>query len=98
MKEERVLRAVQVVVDENLARPILVGRPHILEQRIQKFGLRLRAGIDFEMINPEMDPRYRDYWQTYHQMTCRQGITEQYAKLEMRRRHTLDWLDDGSQR
>jgi malate dehydrogenase (oxaloacetate-decarboxylating)(NADP+) len=88
-EEERVLRAVQVVVDEKLAKPILVGRPLILAQRIEKFGLRLRAGIDFEAINPEMDARYRDYWQTYHQMTCRQGITEQYAKLEMRRRHTL---------
>ncbi|MBI3711359.1 MAG: NADP-dependent malic enzyme [Burkholderiales bacterium] len=88
-EEERVLRAVQVVVDENLAKPILVGRPHILAQRIEKFGLRLRPGVDFEMINPEMDPRYRDYWQTYFQLTCRQGVTEQYAKLEMRRRHTL---------
>ncbi|CAN5694275.1 NADP-dependent malic enzyme [soil metagenome] len=88
-EEERVLRAVQVIVDEKLARPILVGRPHILAQRIEKFGLRLTAGVDFEVINPEFDPRYRDYWETYYQMTCRKGITEQYAKLEMRRRHTL---------
>jgi malate dehydrogenase (oxaloacetate-decarboxylating)(NADP+) len=88
-EEERVLRAVQVIVDEKLASPILVGRPHILEQRIEKFGLRLKAGVDFEVINPEFDPRYRDFWQTYHKMTCRKGITEQYAKLEMRRRHTL---------
>jgi malate dehydrogenase (oxaloacetate-decarboxylating)(NADP+) len=88
-EEERVLRAVQVVVDENLAKPILIGRPNILEKRIEKFGLRLRAGVDFEIINPEKDDRYRDYWQTYHEMTCREGITEQYAKLEMRRRHTL---------
>lgn len=88
-EEERVLRAVQVIVDEKLASPILVGRPHILDLRIEKFGLRLKAGVDFEVINPEADPRYRDFWQTYHQMTCRKGITEQYAKLEMRRRHTL---------
>ncbi|WP_295759578.1 NADP-dependent malic enzyme [Undibacterium sp.] len=88
-EEERVLRAVQVIVDEKLACPILVGRPHILEQRIEKFGLRLKAGVDFEVINPEFDPRYRDYWETYHQMTCRKGVTEPYAKLEMRRRHTL---------
>ena len=88
-EEERVLRAVQVIVDEKLASPILVGRPHILEQRIEKFGLRLKAGVDFEVINPEFDTRYRDFWQTYHKMTCRKGITEQYAKLEMRRRHTL---------
>jgi malate dehydrogenase (oxaloacetate-decarboxylating)(NADP+) len=88
-EEERVLRAVQVVVDEKLARPILIGRPAVLAQRIEKFGLRLKPGIDFETINPEYDERYRDYWQTYLAMTRRKGITEQYAKLEMRRRHTL---------
>ncbi|SNT00127.1 malate dehydrogenase (oxaloacetate-decarboxylating)(NADP+) [Noviherbaspirillum humi] len=88
-EEERILRAVQVVVDEKLAKPILVGRPKVLEQRIARFGLRLRPGIDFQVINPEFDERYRDYWQTYLQMTRRKGITEQYAKLEMRRRHTL---------
>jgi malate dehydrogenase (oxaloacetate-decarboxylating)(NADP+) len=83
------LRAVQVIVDEKLAKPILVGRPQILEQRIEKFGLRLKAGVDFEVINPDFDPRYRDYWQTYLAMTRRLGVTEQYAKLEMRRRHSL---------
>ena len=88
-EEERVLRAVQVVVDEHLAKPILVGRPAVLEQRIQKFGLRLKPGIDFEVINPDFDNRYRDYWQTYLAMANRKGVTEQYAKLEMRRRHTL---------
>jgi malate dehydrogenase (oxaloacetate-decarboxylating)(NADP+) len=88
-EEERVLRAVQVVVDEGLARPILVGRPAILAQRIERFGLRLKPGTDFEVINPEYDARYRDYWQTFFAMTARKGISEQYAKLEMRRRHTL---------
>jgi malate dehydrogenase (oxaloacetate-decarboxylating)(NADP+) len=88
-EEEKVLRAVQVVVDETLAKPILVGRPAILEQRIQKFGLRLRPGVDFEVINPEFDERYRDYWETYLSMTIRKGMSQQYAKLEMRRRHTL---------
>jgi malate dehydrogenase (oxaloacetate-decarboxylating)(NADP+) len=88
-EEERVLRAVQVVIDEKLAKPILVGRPAVLAQRIEKFGLRLRPEIDFETINPEYDERYRDYWSTYLSMTLRKGITEQYAKLEMRRRHTL---------
>ena len=88
-EEERVLRAVQVVVDEKLAKPILVGRPAVLAQRIQKFGLRLRPEVDFEVINPEYDERYRQYWQSYLAMTRRKGITEQYAKLEMRRRHTL---------
>lgn len=88
-EEERVLRAVQVVVDEKLAKPILVGRPAVLQQRIENFGLRLRLDVDFEVINPEFDERYRDFWQTYLAMTLRTGVTEQYAKLEMRRRHTL---------
>jgi malate dehydrogenase (oxaloacetate-decarboxylating)(NADP+) len=88
-EEERVLRAVQIVVDENLAKPILIGRPAVLEQRIKKFGLRLKPDVDFLVTNPEYDERYRDYWQTYLKMTNRKGITEQYAKLEMRRRHTL---------
>ncbi|MFJ3313825.1 NADP-dependent malic enzyme [Herbaspirillum huttiense] len=88
-EEERVLRAVQVIVDENLAKPILVGRPEVLEQRIKKFGLRLRPGTDFEVINPNFDNRYRDYWQSFLEMSRRKGVTEQYAKLEMRRRHTL---------
>ena len=88
-EEERVLRAVQVVIDEKLAKPILVGRPAVLAQRIEKFGLRMRPDIDFEVINPEYDERYREFWQEYLAMTRRKGITEQYAKLEMRRRHTL---------
>jgi malate dehydrogenase (oxaloacetate-decarboxylating)(NADP+) len=88
-EEERVLRAVQVVIDEGLAKPILIGRPAVLAQRIEKYGLRLRLDTDFEIINPERDERYRSYWETYLSMTIRKGITEQYAKLEMRRRHTL---------
>ena len=88
-EEERVLRAVQVVVDEKLARPILVGRPAVLEQRIEKFGLRLKLGVHFDVINPDFDERYRDYWQSYHQMVMRKGVTQDLAKLAMRRRHTL---------
>ncbi|MFJ7565383.1 NADP-dependent malic enzyme [Herminiimonas sp. NPDC097707] len=88
-EEERVLRAVQVVVDEKLAKPILIGRPAVLAQRIERFGLRLKPDVDFTIINPEHDDRYRDFWQTYLAMTLRKGVTEQYAKLEMRRRHTL---------
>jgi malate dehydrogenase (oxaloacetate-decarboxylating)(NADP+) len=88
-EEERVLRAVQEIVDEKLATPILIGRPAVLEKRIERFGLRLRPGVDFEVVNPESDPRYREYWETYHRMTERKGVTQQYAKLEMRRRHTL---------
>jgi malate dehydrogenase (oxaloacetate-decarboxylating)(NADP+) len=88
-EEERILRAVQVVVDEKLARPILVGRPAVLEKRIEKFGLRLKQGVHFDVINPDWDERYRDYWQTYHQMVMRKGVTQDMAKLAMRRRHTL---------
>jgi len=88
-EEERVLRAVQVVIDEKLARPILVGRPAVLEQRIKKFGLRLKMGEHFDVINPDHDERYRDYWQTYYEMGMRKGVTQEWAKLEMRRRHTL---------
>ncbi|EGF33827.1 NADP-dependent malic enzyme [Oxalobacteraceae bacterium IMCC9480] len=88
-EEERVLRAVQVVVDERLAKPILVGRPAVLMQRIAKFGLRLKPDVDFEVINPDHDERYRDFWQSYLAITLRKGGTEQWAKLEMRRRHTL---------
>ena len=88
-EEERILRACQIVVDEGLARPILVGRPAVIAQRIEKFGLRLQAGTDYDLINVEQDERYRDYWQTYHRMTERKGITEQVAKIEMRRRLTL---------
>ncbi|MRW87703.1 NADP-dependent malic enzyme [Pseudoduganella sp. FT26W] len=88
-EEERVLRAVQVVVDEKLARPILVGRPAVLDARIAKFGLRLKQGVDFDVINPDHDDRYRDYWQAYYELTARKGVTQEYAKLEMRRRHSL---------
>ncbi|MDQ2821781.1 MAG: NADP-dependent malic enzyme [Pseudomonadota bacterium] len=88
-EEERILRAVQVVVDEKLARPILVGRPAVLAARIEKFGLRLKMGEHFDVINPDFDERYRDYWQTYLEMTSRKGVTQDMAKLEMRRRHTL---------
>jgi len=88
-EEERVLRAVQIVVDEKLARPILVGRPSVIESRIKRFGLRLKAGEHYEVVNPEHDPRYREYWESYHELMQRRGITAQYAKLEMRRRTTL---------
>ena len=88
-EEERVLRAVQVVVDEGLARPTLIGRPAVIAQRVEKFGLRLLEGRDYDVVNTENDHRYRDYWQTYHRMTSRRGVTEQLAKIEMRRRLTL---------
>jgi malate dehydrogenase (oxaloacetate-decarboxylating)(NADP+) len=88
-EDERVLRAAQVVVDEGIAFPILVGRPAVLEQRIERFGLRLKAGKDFEIINPESDPRYREYWTGYHRLTERKGVSQQYARIEMRRQYTL---------
>jgi len=88
-EEERVLRAVQVVVDEGLARPTLIGRPPVIAQRCEKFGLRLLAERDYDVVNTEHDERYRDYWQTYHRMTERKGVTVQFAKIEMRRRLTL---------
>ncbi len=88
-EEERVLRAVQILVDENIAKPILIGRPAVLLSRIAKFGLRIKPDVDFQVVNPEYDERYRDFWQTYLEMTLRKGVSEQYAKLEMRRRHTL---------
>ncbi|MDG5975841.1 malic enzyme [Hydrogenophaga taeniospiralis CCUG 15921] len=88
-EEERVLRACQIVVDEGLARPTLIGRPAIIAQRIEKFGLRLKEDLDYDVVNVEQDSRYRDFWQTYHRMTERKGVTAQLAKIEMRRRLTL---------
>jgi malate dehydrogenase (oxaloacetate-decarboxylating)(NADP+) len=88
-EEERVLRACQIVVDEGLARPTLIGRPAIIAQRIEKFGLRLQEGLDYDVVNVEQDHRYRDFWQTYHRLTERKGVTVQLAKIEMRRRLTL---------
>ncbi|EHR73447.1 malic enzyme [Burkholderiales bacterium JOSHI_001] len=88
-EDRRVLRAVQVVVDEGLARPWLVGRQSVIENRIEQLGLRLQAGRDVEIVNIDNDKRYRDYWQTYHRLTERKGVTEQFAKIEMRRRLTL---------
>jgi malate dehydrogenase (oxaloacetate-decarboxylating)(NADP+) len=88
-EDERVLRAVQVVVDEGLALPILVGRPAVVEKGIERFGLRIKPGVDFQLVNPEYDSRYRDYWQEYHRLTERRGVSVHYAKIEMRRRLTL---------
>ena len=88
-EDERVLRAAQIVVDEGLAMPTLIGRPTVIAERIEKFGLRLQEGRHYNVVNVEQDHRYRDFWQTYHQMTARKGITVPMAKIEMRRRLTL---------
>ncbi|MDQ7981664.1 NADP-dependent malic enzyme [Paraburkholderia sp. SARCC-3016] len=88
-EDERVLRAVQVLVDEKLARPILVGRPEVLLARIERFGLRLKLGQDVEVTNPEYDERFPQYWTTYWELMCRDGISKEMARVEMRRRLTL---------
>ncbi|HUY84549.1 MAG TPA: NADP-dependent malic enzyme, partial [Steroidobacteraceae bacterium] len=88
-EDERVLRAVQVAIDERLATPTLIGRPAVIELSIKRHGLRIRPGEDVGIVNPENDERYREYWQAYHRLTARRGVTAQYAKLEMRRRTTL---------
>ncbi len=88
-EDERVLRAVSTVREERLAHPILIGRPSVIEQRIERLGLRLKAGVDFELVNPEWDTRYREYWEDYHRIGGRRGVSVDYAKLEMRRQHTL---------
>ncbi|MEH3085918.1 MAG: NADP-dependent malic enzyme [Xylophilus ampelinus] len=88
-EDERVLRAVQVVIDEHLAKPILIGRPAVIEARIKKAGLRIRIGQDAEVVDPEDDPRFRQYWETYHGRMGRNGITPEAAKAAVRRSNTL---------
>jgi malate dehydrogenase (oxaloacetate-decarboxylating)(NADP+) len=88
-EDDRVLRAVQTVIDEGLAKPVVIGRPQILDARIAKCGLRLRAGIDFELVNPDSDARHKELWQGYYELTARKGIGVEYAKRETRRRTTL---------
>ena len=78
-----------IVVDEGVARPTLIGRPAVIAQRCETFGLRLKEGQDYDIVNVEQDHRNRDFWQTYHRLTERRGVTVQVAKIEMRRRLTL---------
>lgn len=88
-EEERVLRAVQVVVDDGIARPILIGRRAVVLDRIDKLGLRLKIDRDFDLCDPESDPRYREYWTTYHEMLGRSGVSIEYAKVVVRTRTTV---------
>ncbi len=88
-EEERVLRAVQVIVDEGLAKPVLIGRPEVIAARVQKFGLRLRAGTDFDLVNINSDPRYRECWQLYYQLMGRNGISPEDAKEAVLRKPSL---------
>ena len=88
-ESERVLRAVQTVVDEGLARPILIGRPDVVNANVERFGLRMSAERDFELVNPDSDPRFKELWTYYHGLMERQGVSVEYAKKEVRRRTTL---------
>ncbi len=88
-EDERVLRAAQTLVDEKICMPILIGRPEVIESRLLRRGLRLKPGVDCAIVNPQSDPRYKEYAHDYHQLMARRGVTPQYAKLEMRRRSTL---------
>ena len=87
-EDERVLRAAQVAVDDGLAHPILIGRPAVIEARLAKAGLRIQLGRDVECCNPEDDPRFRQYWETYHQLMGRRGVTQEAAKAAVRRSNT----------
>ncbi len=88
-EDERVLRAAQVVIDEGMGRPILIGRPEVVQMRIERLGLRLKRGEHFDLVDPGDDPRYREYWTAYHRLTERRGVTPEMAKLDMRRRPTV---------
>ncbi|MBL0353219.1 MAG: NADP-dependent malic enzyme [Candidatus Dechloromonas phosphoritropha] len=88
-EDERVLRAAQVVVEERFARPILIGRPSVIEHRLEKTNLRIRPGVDFDIVNPESDERYRECWTEYHKLMVRHGITPALAKEALRRKPTL---------
>jgi malate dehydrogenase (oxaloacetate-decarboxylating)(NADP+) len=88
-EDERVLRAARVVIDERLARPILIGRPAVVEMRIRKAGLNLQPERDFDLVNPESDPRYREIWNEYYRIMSRKGVTPAIAQAEIRRNTTL---------
>jgi malate dehydrogenase (oxaloacetate-decarboxylating)(NADP+) len=88
-EDERALRAAQMAIDEKVARPILIGRPSVIAARIEKAGLRLRLGVDVENVNPEDDPRFRQYWEHYHQLMGRNGATPEVAKAAVRRSNTI---------
>ena len=87
-EDERVLRAAQVAVDEGLATPILIGRPAVIDARLKKAGLRLRPGVDVDIVDPEDDPRFKQYWETYHRLMGRQGVSVASAKAAVRRSNT----------
>ena len=87
-EDERVLRAAQAMLEETTDKPILIGRPDVIEARAERAGLTIRPSVDFELVNPENDPRYRDYWQTYHSVMARKGVTPDLARAIMRTNST----------
>ncbi|MFY0597666.1 MAG: NADP-dependent malic enzyme [Cognatishimia sp.] len=87
-EDERVLRATQAILEETTEKPILIGRPEVVERRCDRLGLTVRPGKDFDIVNPENDPRYRDYWQTYHKIRARDGVTPDIARAIMRTNST----------
>ena len=88
-ENEIVLMAAQAVVDEHIADPILIGRQEVVKSRIERLGLRLHAGRDFELVDPHSDPRYKEYWQFYHSLVCRRGVSVSAAQIEMRTNTTV---------
>lgn len=88
-EEELTLQAVQTVLDENIAKPILIGRERVVNSRIERLGLRLKTGVDFELVDPENDSRYKDYWQAYHGLMARHGVTPADAKAAVRTNPTI---------
>ena len=88
-ENEKILRAVQTVIDDGLAEPILIGRPSVVENRIEKLGLRMTPGEDFELVNPESDPRYNQYWSAFHEINKRRGVTPDVAKAHLRTRPSI---------
>ncbi|MCK9517344.1 MAG: phosphate acyltransferase, partial [Ottowia sp.] len=87
-EDERILHAAQIALDDAIATPILIGRPAVIEQRIERAGLRMRLGVDVENVNPEDDPRFRQYWQAYHDLMAREGVSVEAAKAAVRRSGT----------
>jgi len=88
-EDERVLRAAQFVLTEGIAKPIIIGRPAVIEMRLKKMGSKLKGGVDFDIVNPEDDPRYQQCWQAYHEIGAREGVTPDVAKAAMRKFNTL---------
>jgi malate dehydrogenase (oxaloacetate-decarboxylating)(NADP+) len=87
-EDERVLRAAQAILEETTEQPILIGRPDVIERRCERYGLTIRPGQDVQVVNPENDPRYRDYWGTYHELMARRGVTPDLARAIMRTNST----------